>query len=115
MILVSIRMRTNFLSFENVSNECIGVRNVFVVRKRATRRKSTYSKGLGCSVPHPLGVTIFTIVLVRSPIVGCEGIGVRRLYSHRRQHIGHFSNVILGTRSFTEGNIKGHRGTTIFY
>ena len=26
-----------------------------------------------------------------------------------------FSNVVLGTRSFTEGNIEGHRGTTIFY
>ena len=29
--------------------------------------------------------------------------------------MGRFSNVVLGTRSFTEGNIKGHRGTTIFY
>ena len=56
-----------------------------------------------------------TIDLVRSPIVGCEGTGVGRLYSHRRQHMGRFSNVVLGTRSFTEGNIKGHRGTTIFY
>ena len=29
--------------------------------------------------------------------------------------MGRFSNVVLGTRSLTEGNIKGHRGTTIFY
>ena len=36
-----------------------------------------------------------------------------RLYSHRRQHMGRFSNVVLGTRSFTEGNIEGHRGTMI--
>ena len=57
-----------------------------------------------------------TIDVVRSPIVGCEGKGVLgRLYGHRRQHMGSFSNVVLGTRSFTEGNIKGYRGTTIFY
>ena len=29
--------------------------------------------------------------------------------------MGCFSNVVLGTRLFTEGNIEGHRGTTIFY
>ena len=37
------------------------------------------------------------------------------LYSHRRQPMGRFSNVVLGTRSFTEGNIEGHRETTIFF
>ena len=56
-----------------------------------------------------------TIVLVRSPIIGCEGTGAGRLYSHRRQPMECFSNVVLETRSFTEGNIEGHRGTTIFY
>ena len=29
--------------------------------------------------------------------------------------MGSFSNVVLGTRSFTEGNIEGHRVTAIFY
>ena len=29
--------------------------------------------------------------------------------------MGCFSNVVLRTRSFIEGNIEGHRGTTIFY
>ena len=37
------------------------------------------------------------------------------LYSHRKQPMEHFSNIVWGTRSFTEGNIKGHRGTKIFY
>ena len=37
------------------------------------------------------------------------------LYSHRKQLIGRFSNVVLETRSFIKGNIEGHRGTTIFY
>ena len=44
-----------------------------------------------------------------------KGRVLGRLYSHRRQPMGRFSNVILGTRSFNEGNIEGHRGTTIFY
>ena len=51
----------------------------------------------------------------KSPIIGCEGTGLGHLYSHRRQPMERFSNVVLGTRSFTEGNIEGHRGTTIFY
>ena len=83
--------------------------------KRATRRKSTHSKGLRCSFPPRLDVDISLLFLVRSPIVGCEGTGMGRSYSHRRQPMGHFSNVVLGTRLFTEGNIKGHRGITIFY
>ena len=29
--------------------------------------------------------------------------------------MGHFSNVVLWTRSFIEGNIESRRGTTIFY
>ena len=44
-----------------------------------------------------------------------NGTGVGRLYSDIRQHMGRFSNVVLGTRSFTEGNIEGHQGTMIFY
>ena len=33
--------------------------------------------------------------LVRSPIIGCEGTGVGQSYSHRRQPMGRFSNVVF--------------------
>ena len=57
-----------------------------------------------------------TIDLVRSPIVGCEGTGAGLLYSHRRQLMRRFSNFFRkGLDRFTEGNIEGHRGTTIFF
>ena len=35
-----------------------GVKNVFIVSKRATRSESTHSKGLRCSFPPPLDVVI---------------------------------------------------------
>ena len=41
-----------------------------------------------------LGYCYLTIDLVRSPIVGSEGTGVERLYSHRRKTMGRFSNVV---------------------
>ena len=56
-----------------------------------------------------------TIVLIRSPIVGCEGTSVGHLYSHRRQPMNVLAKSFLGTRLFIKGNIMGHRGTTIFY
>ena len=83
--------------------------------KRATRSESTYSKGIRCYFPPPLDVVILPLLLVRNPIVGCEGTGMGRFYNHRIQPMGRFSNVVLGTKSFIEGNIEVHRGTTIFY
>ena len=56
-----------------------------------------------------------TIGLVRSPIVGCEGKGVRHLYSHRRKLLRRFSNFRKGLDRFIEGNVEGHRGTTIIF
>ena len=56
-----------------------------------------------------------TIDLVRSPIVGCEGTGAGRFVQSQKATYGTFQQCLLGTRSFTEGNIEGHRGTTIFY
>ena len=49
-------------SFENISNESVGVKMFFlVVSKRATRSESTYSKDLKCSFPPPLDVVILPL------------------------------------------------------
>ena len=56
-----------------------------------------------------------TIDLVRSPIVGCEGTGAGQFYSPRKQFMRRFSNFHKGLDRFTEGNIEGHRGTTILF
>ena len=56
-----------------------------------------------------------TIVLVRSPIVGCEGTDAGQSYSHRKQLMRRFSNFRKGLDLFIKGNIEGHRGTTIFF
>ena len=50
------------LSFENVSNESVGVKMFFVVSKRVTKSEPTYSKGLRCSFPPPLDVAILPLI-----------------------------------------------------
>ena len=61
------------------------------------------------------GCCYLTIVLISSPIVGCEGTGVGQSYSHRRQLVRRFSNFRKGLDRFIEGNIEGHQGTMIFF
>ena len=80
----------------------------FIVSKRATRSILPTQKVL-VFFSSSFRCCYLTIDLVRSPIIGCEGTGVGRLYSHRRKPMRHFSNFLLGTRSFTKGNIEGHR------
>ena len=61
-----------------------------------------------------LQIMLFYYWLVMSHIIGCEGQTWVIVQSYKATY-RMFQQCHLGTRSSTEGNIEGHRGTTIVY
>ena len=94
MVLVFIRTHTKCLSFENVSKWKCSVYEMFLLWASEQLESFYLLKGSLVLFSSSFRCFYLTICLVRSPIVGCEGMCVGRLYSHRRHHTGRFSNVV---------------------
>ena len=105
MILVSIRTHTKFCLLKNVSKWKYWCIKCFVVSKQETRSNLPTQRSL-VFFYSSFRCCYLTIDLVRSSIIGCEGMGAGHLYSHRRQPMRRFSNCRKGLRSFYK---KQHR------